>query len=112
MIAPRPDATCSEKQDVLAGVVARVLAVGATEFEVEYKDGEERVFATHGPAGFGTGSFPTDSPEATALREQLYNLKKKGRKIICGGVEYFLRVEIFDSFGEDAFRVAITKVKK
>ncbi len=28
------------------------------------------------------------------------------------GAEYFLRVEIFDSFGEDAFRVKITNGKQ
>ena len=35
--------------DVLAEVVARVVAAGATEFEVEYKDGEEHVAAFNGP---------------------------------------------------------------
>ena len=94
--------------DVLAEVVARVLAAGATEFEVEYKDHEEHVVAFSGAVGVGVATFRSDSEDAHELRSQLYALKKKRRKIIRAGVEYRLSVKIFDSFGEDAFRVTIT----
>ena len=95
--------------DVLAQVVARVLATGATEFEVEYKDGEEHVVAFSGAVGIGVAAFRSDSDDAQDLRQQLYALNKKRRKIIHAGVEYELRVKIFDSFGEDAFRATITR---
>jgi hypothetical protein len=95
--------------DVLAEVVARVLAAGATEFEVEYKDGEEHVVAFSGAMGIGVAAFRSDSADAQDLRRQLYALKNKRRKIIHAGVEYGLRVKIFDSFGEDAFRVTIAR---
>jgi hypothetical protein len=95
--------------DVLAEVVARVLATGATEFEVEYRDGEEHVVAFSGAVGVGIMAFRAGSDEAQELRSQLYALKKKRRKIIHAGMEYGLRVNIFDSFGEAAFRVTITR---
>ncbi len=95
--------------DVLVEVVARVLAVGATEFEVEHKDGEELVLACNGPVGVGIAAYRSDTDEASELRRQLYAAKKKRREIVHAGVTYALRVEIFDSFGEDTFRGTILK---
>ena len=96
--------------DVLAEAVARVLVVGATEFEVEYKDGEEHVVAFSGTVGIGVADFPSASEDAQDLRRQLYAGSKKRRKILHAGAEYGLRVKVFDSFGEDAFRVTITRI--
>ena len=98
--------------DVLAEVVARVLAVGATEFEVERKDGEELVLACNGALGVGIAAYRSNSDKAPELRRQLYAAKKKRRKIVHAGVMYALRVEIFDSFGENAFRGTITKTTR
>ena len=95
--------------DVLAAVVARVLDAGATEFEAEHKDGEEHVVAFSGAVGVGVARFPSNSEDAQELRRQLYAVKKKRRKIVHAGVEYVLRVKIFDSFGENAFRATITR---
>jgi hypothetical protein len=95
--------------DVLAEVVARILAAGATEFEMEYEDGEELVVAFNGPVGVGVAAYRSDSDEAAELRRQLYAAKKKHREIVHAGVTYAMRVKIFDSFGEDAFRGTITK---
>jgi hypothetical protein len=95
--------------DVLAEVVARVLAAGTTEFEVEYEDGEEHVVAFSGAAGVGVAAFPAASEDGQELRRQLYAASKKRRKILHAGAEYGLRVKIFDSFGENAFRVTIAK---
>lgn len=94
---------------MLAEVAGRVLAAGAAEFEVECEDGEEVVMAFRGAVGFGVAAFPSDSADAQELRRQLYTVRKKGRKIIHAGVEYRLRVKIFVSFGEDAFRVTMTR---
>ena len=88
MIAPNPNAAGSDKPDVLAQVVARVLAAGTTDFEVEDEDGQEQVCAMKGPAGFGVASFRSDSQEATELRKRLSALTEKPRKITIQGVEY------------------------
>ncbi|MFO0792529.1 MAG: hypothetical protein U0586_00530 [Candidatus Brocadiaceae bacterium] len=95
--------------DVLAEVVDRVLTAGAAEFEVEYDEGEEHVMALSGCVGVSIASFPSDSEEARELRSQLYALKTRRRKIIHAGIEYVLRVKIFDSFGEDVFRVTLVR---
>lgn len=95
--------------DVLAEVVARVLATGTTQFEVEYKDREEHVVAFSGAVGVGVVVFPADSGDARELRRQLYAVKNKSRKMIHAGSGVWAACEIFDSFGEDAFRVSITR---
>lgn len=95
--------------DVLAEVVYRVLSVGATEFEVESEDGKEQVAAFNGAVGVGVMAFRADSEDGRELRSQLYALKKKRRAITCAGVRYRLQVKMFDSFGENAFRVRIAR---
>ena len=97
---------------ILADIVNQVLATGATKFEVEYKDGEEHVCVMHGAVGFGIAALPSSSDEAQELRAQLYRLEKKPGKVEIDGIEYLLRAEIFDSFGEDAFRVEISRSGK
>ena len=108
-VAPSYMVAIVRNPDVLAEVVARVLATGASEFELEYKDGEEHVVAFSGAVGVGVAAFPSDSEDAQELRRQLYAGNKKGRKILHAGAVFALRVKIFDSFGEDAFRVTITR---
>ena len=63
--------------------------------------GSERISAT---------SFDRSSAEAKALREELYALKKKKKRIAIDGAEYELRVQVYDSFGEDAFRILPRRV--
>lgn len=99
----------SDKTGLLTHVLTKVLAAGASAFEVEYKDRYERVFALNGPLGVGVAEFRSGTAEAAALRRELYALRGKGKKITVSGVEYLLRVEVFDSFGEDAFRVTVVR---
>ena len=54
--------------DVLAEVVVFVLSTGATELEVEYKDGEEHVVPFSGTVGVGVTAFRSDSDDAQELR--------------------------------------------
>lgn len=82
---------------------------GAAEFEVDYKAGEEHVVAFHGTVGSEVMNLPSNSDAAGELRTQLYALAEKPRKITHAGVAYVLRVEVFDSFGEDAFRVHLAR---
>ena len=94
---------------LIKSIVSKVLAVGATEFEVEYKDRHEQVFAFNGPIGMGIAAYRSDSKEAEELRSELYSLRRKRQKVTVDDIDYRLRVEVFDSFGENAFRVTIQK---
>jgi hypothetical protein len=108
MITPNSKAGQFVKSEILTRIVSEVLTAGAVEFEVEYKDGNEEICVMHGPVGFGIASLRSSSEEAQELRAQLYKAKRKPGKLRIDGVEYLVRSEIFDSFGEDAFRVSIT----
>ncbi len=113
MITPTRKAAGIVQSDILIRVVLEVLTAGATGFEVEYKDGNEEICVMRGPVGFGIASVPSASDEARQLRAQLYGMSKKKRnKLQVGDTEYLLHVEIFDSFGEDAFRVSVTSATR
>jgi len=101
--------TKARNADVLAEVVGRVLAAGATEFEVEYKDGEELVMACSGALGVGVAALRSGSNDAQKLRRQLHALKRKRGKVIHAGVEYVVSVTTFDSFGEEVYRGTIVR---
>ena len=93
----------------IVSVIQKVLAAGGTEFEVEYKDGEEVIVAFNGPIGVGVANIQSKSAKARKLRDELYAAQRKPPRINCGGVEYVLRVKTFDSFGEEAFRGTLSK---
>jgi hypothetical protein len=97
-------------ESIFEKVVAKALRAGADSIEVEYKDQHEWVFAIGGGIGFGIASFDSSSAEAKALRKELYALKKKKKRIAIDGAEYELRVQVYDSFGEDAFRIVPRRV--
>ena len=98
-----------KSNDILLELVAKTLAVGATEMLVEYEGREERVFAFREGVGFGIASLDASSEEAQALREALYQIRRKQKIVTIEGVEYRLRARIHESFGEDVFRVTIKK---
>lgn len=99
--------TTRDNPTVLESIVSKVLALGLTEFEVEYKDRHEHVFACNGPIGMGIAAYRAGSREAKQLRSELHKLRRKRQKITVNDIDYGLRVEVFDSFGEDAYRVTI-----
>ena len=99
----------TESNDILLELVAKTLAVGATEMQVEYEDREEHVLAFQEGVGFGIARLDASSEEAQALREALYQIKRKQKIVTIEGVEYRLRARIDQSFGEDVFRVTIKK---
>jgi hypothetical protein len=110
----------TESNDILLKLVAKTLAVGATEMlnrgrfaylQVEYEDREEHVLAFREGVGFGIASLDARSEEAQALREALYQIRRKQKIVTIEGVEYRLRARIHQSFGEDLFRVTIKKAK-
>jgi hypothetical protein len=62
---------------ILLELVAKTLAVGAYQMQVEYEDRKEHVLAFHQGFGFGIASLDARSEEAQALREALYQLRRK-----------------------------------
>ena len=52
----------------------------------------------------------SSSPEAEDLRRELNGIVKKSRRVTVGEIGYELRVRVYDSFGEDAFRVRLQRV--
>ena len=97
-------------ESIVDDVVTKAIRLGAGGVEVEYKDRHEWVFATQGSFGYGIARFRSSSPEAVALRKELYRLAKRKRRIVVDAYEYELRCDVFDSFGEDAFRVELLRV--
>jgi hypothetical protein len=81
--------------------------LGAEVLEVESRDGHEEVVAYTGPSGRLLARLRGDTPEACALREDLYATRRRLLRFTVRGQEFGLRAEVYDSFGEDAFRVAL-----
>lgn len=106
---PRP----VKQESFVERLVLGAIGLGADVLEVEYKDGYERAFAAKAGMGFGIASFRSSSPEAGALRDELHLhrlAKRKRRIVVVDGLRYELRGCIYDSFGEEAFRVDLRRV--
>ncbi|MGH8566110.1 MAG: hypothetical protein ACREXW_19300 [Gammaproteobacteria bacterium] len=99
----------SKPSDVLLELVARAIKAGADDMEIEYKSGREEVFAVRSGIGVGIASLDSSSEQARLLREELYAIAKKKRFVGISGCAYAVRARIYDSFGEDAFRVTIKR---
>lgn len=98
----------SKPKTLLEDLCAHALSCGADTLEVEYKDRREWVYARSGNTGFSTANFASSSREAKELRENLYAARKKSVRTAIGGQVWILKVSVYDSFGEDAFRVRIS----
>lgn len=103
------------REGIAERLAAEAIRHGATALDIEYKDGYEEVVAARGVAdygivGFGMAKFRSSSPEAISLRKALYRLVKRKRRITVGGYQYELRGRVYDSFGENAFRVQLRSV--
>lgn len=96
-----------EKWAILEQLVAKAVALGADQLEVEYKDGCEEVFAMKSGFGLGIASLRSSDQEAKSLCNELYALAKKKQRVKIGEHTYELRARIYDSFGEDAFLVEL-----
>ena len=90
-----------EGEAILRELASKAIEIGADGLEVEYNGGKEEVCAMNRSAGvgFGIASFPSNQPQAEALREELYRLAKKKQVVVLQGVRYEMRARIFDSFG-------------
>ena len=100
----------SKKRTSLEQLAAEAVRLGADELDVEHKDGCEEVFAMKSNFGMGIASLRSSSPEATSLCKELYALAKKKQRVTIDDRTYELRARIYDSFGEDAFRVVLRRL--
>ena len=97
-------------ESVVERLAAEAIRLGADFLAVEYKDGYEEVFAAQGSVGHGIARFRSSSPEAVTLREELQRIVKRKHRITVDGSQYELRGSVYESFGEDAFRVQLRRV--
>lgn len=93
--------------DLIARLADKTIELGGNELFVEYKDGHESVCAMKGNVGLGIASLDSSSAEAREFRNRLYAMTKKGEIVTIQDKTYTLKAEVYDSFGEDAFRVTI-----
>jgi hypothetical protein len=100
----------SEPRSVIESYVTKALRLGADAMEVEYKDGHEEVLALKGACDLGIGRLPSSGARASTLRSELHALSRQKGRIRCQQGEVEVRVQVYDSFGEDAFHVEIRRV--
>ena len=91
--------------DTLEQLIAKALELHAERLEIEYKDGREEICAMRGNIGVGIASLESSSDEALALRERLDKIRKKPANVRVQGETYRLKVRIYSSFGEEAYRI-------
>ncbi len=101
-------AAASGSRLCLAELLTKVIELGGDGLEVEYKDGYDEITGNKGNLGFGLGDIKSDSPEASALRNELWSLRNRTKRVEVRGKVYKARVTTFDSFGETAYRIKIT----
>jgi len=92
---------------LLEQLAREALDLGADALEVEYRDGHEEVVAYIGALGREIARLRSGTPQASALRQDLYATKRRLLRFNARGQEYGLRAEVYENFGEDAFRVEL-----
>ncbi len=97
-------------ESIVECLAAEAIRRGADLLDVEYKDGYEEVVAAKDGVGHGIARFRSSSPEAVTLREELHRIAKRKQRVTVDGSQYELRGSIYESFGEDAFRVQLRRV--
>ena len=97
-------------KSIVERLAAEAIRRGADLLDVEYQDGYEHVVAAKGGVGHSIARFRSSSPEAVTLRVELHRIAKSKHRITVDGSEYELRGSVYESFGEDAFRVQLRRV--
>ena len=85
---------------------------GADMIEVEYDEGYEDVYLRKDNVGITVARFKASSSKAMLLKKELYGLTKKKQRIAIENALYEFSARVYDSFGEDAFRVQLRRVYK
>ena len=104
------DSRRTQQKSLVQELLAKAIRYGGDMLEVEYKNHYEEVFVMRNGIGFGIARFKSSSIHGAFLLKELYDLAKKKRRIVLDNEEYELRARIYDSFGEDAFRVQLRKL--
>ena len=95
-----------DRMSIIEELASETIRAGGDAVEVEHKDGYEEAFPVKGQFGTSIGfRLDRSSQEAKSLREELYKIAKKRRRLTVSGREYELRCRIYESFGEHAFRL-------
>ncbi len=102
----------SKPKTLLEDLCAHALSCGADSIRVENENGSDRIFAHKGDTSFSTANFPGKGRDARELRQNLDALRKKPVRAAIGGRVWILKVEVYDRFGKDAFRVSIDPAPK
>ncbi|MGH9387160.1 MAG: hypothetical protein ACRD2N_23060 [Vicinamibacterales bacterium] len=97
---------------ILERLATQALRRGFDTLEVENKDGFEEVCGLKDGIGFGIARVRSSSPEGAALRRELYGSLKKAQRVALDDAEFSLRSRVWDSFGEDAFRVTLHRLPR
>ncbi len=97
-------------ESIVERLAVEAIRHGANLLDIEYKEGYEDVVAARGGVGYGIARFRSSSPEAITLREELHRIAKRKHRITVDGCQYELRGSVYESFGEDAFRVQLRRV--
>jgi hypothetical protein len=89
---------------------------GVTSIGLEYKGRELMVFHQTGPVGLGAGRIPQElQQEVIAALVKRAGLSRKSRgkmQLRLLGRDYEAVVEVYDSFGESAFTIALKERTK
>ena len=97
-------------KSIVEELASEAIRLGAETLEIEYKDGFEEVFAVKGGLGYGFARLRSSSREAASLRDELYRITKRKWSMTACGHKYELRGRVYESFGENAFRVELRRV--
>lgn len=89
---------------IIPKLIKEAIEKGVNEIAVEYKDGFEEIFIVKSDLMIGIKSYEADSENAINLRKELYFLRKR-KTLKIDNTKYNIKIIIFDSFGEDAFRL-------
>jgi len=93
---------------ILVEIMKKAVNVGANIIEIENKDGFEEIYAISGSLGVGIEMLKSNTEQSIALRAFLQK-HKKGAIVKVGEDCYKLKIHIWDSFGEDAYRIVFKK---
>jgi hypothetical protein len=91
----------------IAELLTKVIELGGDGLEIEYRNGNEEITAMKGSFGFGISEIKSSSRQAAALRDELWSLRNRTKRIEVRGKVYKARVNAVNSFGETAYRIKI-----
>jgi hypothetical protein len=97
---------------LLEDLCRHAVRIGAHSIEVKYEDHHQWVYGRKDNTAVSFVSFPRSSADSKELRDNLYRAHKKPLRTVLDGQVYVLKVTIADSFGDDAFEVAIEPAPK